>query len=100
VDPAERTARWTARLEAVARAAAPLPLRLVPDGAKPGLPLLEWRLPDAAAARRAEAWLRARDPAIHLDASRIRHGILAVNPIALADEDAALLGGALAGCGA
>ena len=99
-DPAARTARWTARLEAVARAAAPLPLRLVPDGAKPGLPLLEWRLPDADAARRAEARLRAQDPAIHLDASRIRHGILAVNPIALADEDAALLGRALAGCGA
>ncbi|MFZ4408547.1 MAG: aminotransferase class V-fold PLP-dependent enzyme [Paracraurococcus sp.] len=99
-DPASRTARWTARLEAVARAAAPLRLRLVPDGAKPGLPLLEWHLPDAATARRAEAWLRAQAPAIHLDASRIRHGILAVNPIALADEDAALLGRALAGCGA
>lgn len=98
-DPASRTARWTTRLEAVARAAAPLRLRLVPDGAKPGLPLLEWHLPDAAAARRAEAWLRAQAPAIHLDASRIRHGILAVNPIALADEDAALLGRALAGCG-
>ena len=99
-DPASRTARWTTRLEAVARAAAPLRLRLVPDGAKPGLPLLEWHLPDAATARRAEAWLRAQAPAIHLDASRIRHGILAVNPIALADEDAALLGQALAGCGA
>jgi L-seryl-tRNA(Ser) seleniumtransferase len=98
-DPASRTARWTARLEAVARAAVPLRLRLVPDGAKPGLPLLEWHLPDAATARRAEAWLRAQAPAIHLDASRIRHGILAVNPIALADEDAALLGRALAGCG-
>ena len=72
----------------------------MPDGAKPGLPLLEWRLPDAAAARRAEARLRSHDPAIHVDASRIRHGILAVNPIALADEDAALLGRALAGCGA
>ncbi len=99
-DPAARTACWTARLEAVARAAAPLQLRLVPDGAKPGLPLLEWHLPDAAAAQRAEAWLRAQAPAIHLDASRIRHGILAVNPVALADEDAALLGRALAGCGA
>jgi len=98
-DPASRTARWTTRLEAVARAAAPLRLRLVPDGAKPGLPLLEWHLPDTATARRAEAWLRAQAPAIHLDASRIRHGILAVNPIALADEDAALLGRALAGCG-
>jgi len=95
-DPAARTARWTARLEALAVPGAVL----VPDGAKPGLPLLEWRLPDADAARRAEAWLRTQDPAIHVDASRLRHGILAVNPIALADEDAALLGRALAGCGA
>jgi len=60
--------------------------------------VLEWRLADAAAAARAEAWLRARDPAIHLDASRLRQGVLAVNPIAFADADAAMLGTALAHC--
>lgn len=92
-DPATRTARWTARLEAVLQAAGPLAgLRLVPDGAKPGLPLLEWRPADAV---RAEAALRALDPAIHVDASRIRLGVLAINPIAFDDADAPLLGEAL-----
>lgn len=102
-DPAERTARWTAQLEAVARAAgtvAGVAMALVPDGAKPGLPLLVLRFADAAAAARAEARLRAQDPPIHLDASRMRQGVLAVNPIALADADAPLVGRALAGCGA
>ncbi len=92
-DPATRTARWTARLDAVLQAAGPLAgLRLVPDGAKPGLPLLEWRPADAV---RAEAALRALDPAIHVDASRIRLGVLAINPIAFDDADASLLGEAL-----
>ncbi|MBR0670260.1 aminotransferase class V-fold PLP-dependent enzyme [Neoroseomonas soli] len=95
-DPAARTARWTARLEAL-RAAVPGAV-LVHDGAKPGLPLLELRLPDRAAAVRAEAALRARDPAVHLDASRIRRGVLAVNPIALDDDDLPLLAAVLKEC--
>lgn len=90
------TARWEARLRAVMAAAAPLPLVLVPDGAKPGLPLLEWRPRDAA---RAEARLRGFDPAVHVDASRIRHGVLAINPIAFTDADAPLLGAALRAAG-
>lgn len=95
-DPAERTARWTARLAAL-REAAPAAV-LLPDGAKPGLPLLELRFPDRAAAERAEAALRARDPAVHLDAARIRRGVLAVNPIALDDADLPLLAAALKDC--
>jgi L-seryl-tRNA(Ser) seleniumtransferase len=82
-DPAARTARWTARLQALDVPGAVL----VPDGAKPGLPLLELRFADSAAAERAEAALRARDPAVHVDAARIRRGVLAVNPIALDDAD-------------
>jgi FAD/FMN-containing dehydrogenase len=39
---------------------------LMPDGAKPGLPLLELRFADAAAAARADAALRGRDPAVLL----------------------------------
>jgi L-seryl-tRNA(Ser) seleniumtransferase len=101
-DPAERTARWTARLESVAAVAGAPPgieITLVPDAAKPGLPLLLLRFASPEAALRAEARLRRQDPAIHVDASRIRRAVLAVNPIALADADAALLGAALAGCG-
>lgn len=95
-DPALRTARWTARLEAL-RDSVPGAL-LLPDGAKPGLPLLELRFPDRGAAARAEAALRSRDPAVHVDASRIRHGVLAVNPIALDDADLPLLAAALREC--
>ncbi|BDG70293.1 PLP-dependent transferase [Roseomonas fluvialis] len=90
-DPAARSARWTARLAALDVPGAVL----VPDGAKPGLPLLELRFADRAAAERAEAALRARDPAVHVDASRIRRGVLAVNPIALDDADLPLLAEAL-----
>lgn len=100
-DPAERTACWTARLDAVVRAAgaiAGVTIVLAPDGAKPGLPLLTLRFPDAAAAARAEARLRACRPAVHVDAARIRAGILAVNPIALDDGDLATLGVALREC--
>ncbi len=71
---------------------------LLPDGAKPGLPLLELRFADRAAAERAEAALRGRDPAVHLDASRIRRGVLAVNPIALDDDDLPALAAALKEC--
>jgi hypothetical protein len=35
------------------------------------------------------------EPAMHLDASRIAEGLLAVNPIAFDDADAATLGAAL-----
>jgi L-seryl-tRNA(Ser) seleniumtransferase len=95
-DPAARSARWTARLAALADAVPGAVL--VPDGAKPGLPLLELRFADRAAAERAEAALRAGDPAVHLDASRIRRGVLAVNPVALDDSDLPLLVAALAAC--
>lgn len=95
-DPAARTARWTARLAAL-RDAVP-GATLVPDGAKPGLPLLELRFADRAAAARVEAALRAREPAVHVDASRVRRGVLAVNPIALDDDDLPLLAAALKEC--
>jgi L-seryl-tRNA(Ser) seleniumtransferase len=100
-NPITRSAQWQARLEAVQQAAGDLPsLRLIPDGAKPGLPLLEWQLADAATAGTIEARLRARRPAIHVDASRIAQGLLAINPIAFDDHDAALLGAALKECAA
>jgi L-seryl-tRNA(Ser) seleniumtransferase len=93
-DAGARTARWTARLQALDVPGAVL----VPDGAKPGMPLLELRFADRAAAERAEAALRARDPAVHVDAARIRHGILAINPIALDEADLPLLAEALRAC--
>jgi L-seryl-tRNA(Ser) seleniumtransferase len=94
--PGARTTRWTRRLTAL-QAAVPR-ATLLPDDAKPGLPLLEFRFPDRAAAERADAALRARDPAVHLDASRIRRGVLAVNPIALDDDDLPALAAALKEC--
>jgi hypothetical protein len=83
---------------AAAGAVSGVAIALLPDGAKPGLPLLTLRFADAGAAAAAEARLRAQRPAFHLDAARIRDGILAVNPIALADADAAPLGAAIAAC--
>jgi L-seryl-tRNA(Ser) seleniumtransferase len=98
-NPEHRSALWQARLEAVLAAARhPANLHFIPDGAKPGLPILEWRLPDAATARAADARLRAHRPAIHLDAGRIGQGVLAINPIAFDDSDAALLGAAIKEC--
>ncbi|MEO3474970.1 aminotransferase class V-fold PLP-dependent enzyme [Roseomonas sp. CAU 1739] len=94
--PAARSARWMARLAAL-QAAVPR-ATLMPDGAKPGLTLLEIRFPDRIAAERADAALRAWVPAIHLDASRIRRGVLAVNPIALDDNDLPALAAALKEC--
>jgi L-seryl-tRNA(Ser) seleniumtransferase len=97
--PEQRSARWQARLEAVLAAAGhPANLRLIPDGAKPGLPVLEWRLPDAATARVVDSRLRSYRPAIHLDAGRIGQALLAINPIAFDDSDAALLGAAIKEC--
>ncbi len=95
---AERAA-WMARLEAVLGAAGPLrdiEATLLPDGAKPGLPLLRLRCAPGRAAA-LDAAMRARR--IHLDASRICKDILAVNPIAFDDADAPLIGHALAACG-
>ncbi|MES2711355.1 MAG: hypothetical protein V4653_07210 [Pseudomonadota bacterium] len=89
---------WMARLEAVLGAAGPLPgieAVLLPDGAKPGLPLLRLRCAPGTAAR-LEAAMRARR--IHLDASRIGDDVLAVNPIAFDDADAGAIGRALAAC--
>jgi L-seryl-tRNA(Ser) seleniumtransferase len=98
-DAAARTARWTARLERVRETAGEIPgvaIALRPDGAKPGLPLLELRFASAAAAAAAEARLRAGAPAVHVDAGRWRDGVLAINPIALAEQDLGPLGRALA----
>jgi L-seryl-tRNA(Ser) seleniumtransferase len=64
----------------------------ITDGA---VPLLLLRLADAAAARAAEARLRAHRPAIHVNQGRLREGVLVVNPLALADRDTATLGAAL-----
>jgi L-seryl-tRNA(Ser) seleniumtransferase len=97
-DPPEaRAARWTARLEAVRAAAGEIPgvaLALVPGE----VPRLELRFAGgAAAAAAAEAWLReTHRPAVHLDASRWRLGVLAVNPIALGEAELVQLGAALA----
>jgi len=100
-DAAARTARWEARLAAVRAAAGDMPgvaVAVRPDGAKPGLPLLELRFASPAAAAAAEAALRAGDPAVHLDAGRMRQGVLAVNPLALRDAEVPALGAALAAC--
>ncbi len=95
-DPDARTARWMVRLSAL-HAAVPQ-ATLLPDGAKPGLPLLELPFADRTAAEAADAALRRRDVPVHLDASRIRRGVLAVNPIALDDVDLPLLAAALKEC--
>jgi L-seryl-tRNA(Ser) seleniumtransferase len=81
-----RSARLLARLETV---------RAVAGGeiVRGAVPLLLLRLPDAAAARAAEARLRGQR--IHLGQSRLREGVLVVNPLALAERDLATLGAAL-----
>jgi L-seryl-tRNA(Ser) seleniumtransferase len=88
---APRQARLRARLDAV-RAAMGGAHAEITDGA---VPLLLLRLADAAAARAAEARLRAHRPAIHVNQGRLREGVLVVNPLALADRDTATLGAAL-----
>ncbi|HWT11058.1 MAG TPA: DegT/DnrJ/EryC1/StrS family aminotransferase [Roseomonas sp.] len=91
-----RTARWLARLAAL-QPAVPR-ATLTPDRAKPGLTLLEIAFADREAAERADVALRMRNPPVHLDASRIRRGVLAVNPIALDDADLPALAAALKEC--
>ena len=85
-------------MRAAAGALRGVALVVVPDGAKPGLPLLELRFADGRAAAAAEARLRAGRPAVHVDAARLRRGVLAVNPIALVEGDLAILGESLAVC--
>jgi L-seryl-tRNA(Ser) seleniumtransferase len=65
---------------------------VVPEITSAPVPLLLVRLADAAAARAAEARLRAHRPAIHVNQGRLREGVLVVNPLALAERDLATLG--------
>jgi L-seryl-tRNA(Ser) seleniumtransferase len=88
---APRTARLCAILDAVRAAMGDAPAEII-TGA---VPLLLVRLPDAAAARAAEARLRAHRPAIHVGQGRLREGVLVVNPLALAERDLVVLGAAL-----
>ncbi|MGG5809469.1 hypothetical protein [Falsiroseomonas sp. CW058] len=87
---AARAARLRARLAAV-RAAMGGGGEIA-DGP---VPLLLVRCADAAAAHAAEARLRARDPAVHVNQGRLRDGVLVVNPLALAEADLVPLGLAL-----
>jgi D-glucosaminate-6-phosphate ammonia-lyase len=89
-----RSARLRARLEAVCAAMGDVP-GLVPEITRGAVPLLLLRQADAAAARAAEARLRAHRPAIHVNQGRLREGVLVVNPLALADRDLPVLGAAL-----
>jgi L-seryl-tRNA(Ser) seleniumtransferase len=83
-----RAARLRAMLEVVRAAIGDAPAEIT-EGP---LPLLLLRVADA---RAAEAKLRARR--IHVNASRLREGLLVVNPLALAERDLAPLGQALRG---
>lgn len=87
-DDAARSARLRSRLQTVRDAAG---IGEIADGA---VPLLLIRCADAAAARAAEARLRARR--VHVGQGRLRDGVLVVNPLALAERDLGLLGTALA----
>jgi len=91
---AARSGRLRARLEAVCAAMDDVP-GIVPEITAAPVPLLLLRLPDAAAARAAEARLRGRRPAIHVNQGRLREGVLVVNPLALAERDLVTLGRAL-----
>jgi L-seryl-tRNA(Ser) seleniumtransferase len=88
---APRADRLRARLHAVRAAMGNLPAEIA-DGA---VPMLLVRLDSADAARAADAALRARSPAIHVNQGRLREGVLAINPLALAERDLAPLGAAL-----
>jgi L-seryl-tRNA(Ser) seleniumtransferase len=87
---ADRAARLRARLERVRDLAG------TGEIAEGVVPLMLLRLPDAAAARVAEARLRAHRPVIHVNQGRLREGVLVVNPLALAERDLPALGAALA----
>ncbi|MGK7869512.1 hypothetical protein [Falsiroseomonas sp. E2-1-a20] len=90
---AARGARMLARLRAVRDAMGDRPgVEILPGPT----PLLLLRCADAQAARRAEAALRARRPAIHVNQSRLRDGVLVVHPAALAEADLVELGRGLA----
>jgi L-seryl-tRNA(Ser) seleniumtransferase len=88
-----RGARMLARLHAVRDAMDDAPGVEISAGPTP---LLLLRCASAEAARRAEAALRARRPAIHVNQSRLRDGVLVVHPGALADADLGELGRGLA----
>jgi L-seryl-tRNA(Ser) seleniumtransferase len=90
-DDGMRAARLRARLQAVRAAMGGVACEIA-DGP---VPLLLLRLRDAAAAREADAALRRRRPAIHVNQGRLREGVLVVNPLALAERDVAPLGAAL-----
>jgi L-seryl-tRNA(Ser) seleniumtransferase len=90
---AARGARMLARLQAVRDAMGEHPDAEILPGPTPIL-LLRCDGPDAA--RRAEAALRARRPAIHVNQSRLREGVLVVHPAALAEADLGELGRGLA----
>ncbi|MGG5817862.1 hypothetical protein [Falsiroseomonas sp. HW251] len=90
---APRADRLRARVEAVRAAMGNTPGEIT-DGP---VPLLLIRLRDADAARAADAALRARSPAIHVNQGRLREGIVTINPLALADRDLVPLGQALGG---
>jgi len=87
-DPAARTGRWRAILDAV-REAAGLDFEEASSGE---VPLLLLRLSDAARASRMEERLRLGNPAIHVNPSRLREGVLTINPISLHERDCAALG--------
>ncbi|NKC31471.1 hypothetical protein [Falsiroseomonas selenitidurans] len=92
---APRQARMRARLAAVQQAMGQPPGVAVEIAEGP-TPLLLLRCADAAAARAAEAALRARRPAVHVNQGRLREGVLVVHPAALAEADLPALGAALA----
>lgn len=93
-DDATRAARMAARLRAVSEAMGHL-RGVTKEITTTPMPLLLLRLPDATAARRAEARLRARSPAVHVNLARLREGVLVIHPAALAERDLVPLGAAL-----
>ncbi len=86
---AAREVRWRARLAAL-RAAAPA--LAFEEGALGPVPALFLRVADAPS---AEAALRARSPAVHVNPARLAQGLLGINPIALGDDDIPALAAAL-----
>jgi L-seryl-tRNA(Ser) seleniumtransferase len=87
-----RAARLRALLEEVRERLGEAAAAEMVDGP---LPLLLLRLPEPAAARAAEARLRAWRPAIHVNLSRLREGVLVVSPAALTGDDLPVLATAL-----